>query len=114
VIELVISYTRPQGLAERELDSWLTQQTSGLHAIGATVVVGAADPAGPPERGHRVLRVKVPDASATEAEAFIADLLTDMRLIGLQPKLTRAPAARPTSEEPAERRGSCGCSNTRR
>lgn len=95
MIELVISYRRPQGFAESELRSWLAHQASGLHAIGATVAVGAADPAGPPEHEHQLLRVQVSDATASDIEGCLADLLTDMRLLGLQPEQTRAPAPSP-------------------
>src|SRR5205085_11968850 len=83
MIEVLISYARPQSLDEPELRSWLASQAQTLAAEAVTFL----PPDGPTDRDRNgLVRFALDSDSARSAEDRIADLVTDMRMLGLRPE----------------------------
>jgi hypothetical protein len=82
MIEVVISYQLPEILDEPELRSWLAGQ---MPALSAEVVLL------PPEHSvgqgrDGLVRFGLDADAARSVEDRIADLVTDMRMLGLRPE----------------------------
>jgi hypothetical protein len=83
MIEVLISYGRPDSLDEPELRSWLAGQMQALLAEAVTFL---------PRDGHTdpdrdgLVRFALEADAARSAEDRIADLVTDMRMLGLRPE----------------------------
>ena len=96
MIEVLISYQLPESLAEPELRSWLADQMQALSAEAVAFL--------PPERSadhdhDRLARSALDSDAARSTEDRIADLVTDMRMLGLRPEAVavyHAPRRAPT------------------
>lgn len=88
--KVLISYQLPQSLDASELRSWLGDQMRVLSGDSAELLPGS--PADPP-RDH-LLRFALGSDLSRSAEDRIAELLTDMRMLGLQPRLVAVSDAR--------------------
>jgi hypothetical protein len=83
MIEVLIAYARTESLDEPELRSWLANQLQTLSAEAVTFL--------PPDRPtdhdrDGLVRFALDSDSVRLAEDRIADLVTDMRMLGLQPE----------------------------
>jgi hypothetical protein len=83
MIEVLISYARPESLDEPELRSWLANQVQTLSAEAVTFL--PAEGLTDHDRGGLV-RFALDSDTARSAEDRIADLVTDMRMLGLRPE----------------------------
>jgi hypothetical protein len=82
VIEVLISYCRPAALDEPELRAWLADQVQTLAAQPVTFLPPA------PTMDHDrdgIVRFALDADAARSAEDRIAELVTDMRMLGLGP-----------------------------
>lgn len=82
MIEVLISYCRPESLEEPELRSWLGDQVQTLSAQAVMFL--------PPESTmdhdrDGLVRFALDADTARSAEDRIAELVTDMRMLGLGP-----------------------------
>ena len=103
MIEVLISYRLPERLDEPELRSWLAAQMQTLSA-GAVAFL-------PPESAvdhdrDGLVRLALDSATACSVEDRIADLVTDMRMLGLRPETVAVNRA-PQGDPDASRDGSC-------
>jgi hypothetical protein len=83
MIEVLISYHLPESLDESELRSWLAGQMQALSAVPVAFL--------PPESAvdhdrDGLVRFALEADAARSAEDRIADLVTDMRMLGLRPE----------------------------
>jgi hypothetical protein len=78
--EVLIRLQRP-ALLTPELRAWLAERMDGGRAVLARERSNGSD------RGALLLRLEVPNGSAEALESEVADLLTDLRLLGLRPAL---------------------------
>jgi hypothetical protein len=83
MIEVLIAYARPESLDEPELRLWLANQ---LHTLSAEAVTFL-----PPDRPtdhdrDALVRFALDSDTVRLAEDRIADLVTDMRMLGLRPE----------------------------
>ena len=83
MIEVLISYARPESLDEPQLRSWLANQVQALSAEAVTFL-----PPDEPTAHDRdgLVRFALDSDTARSAEDRIADLVTDMRMLGLRPE----------------------------
>jgi hypothetical protein len=81
VAEVVISIEQPASLSKSEVRAWVNERT---RAGPPAITLDAADRA---ERGALVLRVEAPEDWTGAVEDQIADLMMDMRLLGLRPTI---------------------------
>jgi hypothetical protein len=82
VIAVLISYRRPAGLDEPELRAWLADQVQALSAQPVTFL----PPKPTMEHDHDgIVRFALESDAARSAEDRIAELVTDMRMLGLGP-----------------------------
>ena len=83
MIEVLISYARPESLDEPELRSWLANQVKTLSAEAVTFL----PPDGPTDHDRDgLVRFALDSDTARSAEHRIADVVTDMRMLGLRPE----------------------------
>ena len=84
MIEVLISYQLPESLAEAELRSWLGDQMRVLSGEAAEV-----QPPGSADDPHRnyLLRFALGADPTRSADDRIAELVTDMRMLGLRPEI---------------------------
>jgi hypothetical protein len=83
MIEVLISYARPDSLEEPELRSWLGNQAQALSAEAVTFL----PPDGPTDHDRDgLVRFALDSDTARSVEDRIADLVTDMRMLGLRPE----------------------------
>ena len=82
--EVLIRLERPARLTP-ELRAWLADWMNGGQAILSR------GPANGSNRSRLVLRVEVPGATDQAVQNGIADLMTDLRLLGLRPALVSDP-----------------------
>ena len=82
MIEVLISYARPESLDKPELRSWLANQVKTLSAEAVTFLSG--QPTARDRDG--LVRFALGSDTARLAEDRIADLVTDMRMLGLRPE----------------------------
>ena len=83
MIEVLISYARPESLDKPELRSWLANQVKTLSAEAVTFL----PPDRPTDHDRDGLVRFAPDLDTDRsAEDRIADLVTDMRMLGLRPE----------------------------
>lgn len=80
--EVVIRLQRP-ALMTAEVRMWLGQRVGEGQPMVALGRLERSD------HGELLLRVEVADQSVSAAEHDLADLMTDMRLLGLRPALAR-------------------------
>jgi hypothetical protein len=83
MLEVLISYARPESLDEPELHSWLANQAQALSAEAVTFL----PPDGP--TGHDrdgLVRFAFDSDTERSAEDRIANLVADMRMLGLRPE----------------------------
>ena len=78
--EVLIRLQRP-ALLTPELRAWLADRMDGGRATLARERANGSD------RGALLLRVEVPGVSDDAVESEVADLITDLRLLGLRPAL---------------------------
>lgn len=78
--EILIRLKRP-ALLTPELRAWLADRVDGGRAVLARERANGSD------RGALLLRVEVGDDSDEGVHDQVADLLTDLRLLGLRPAL---------------------------
>ena len=83
MIEVLISYQLPESLDESELRSWLADRMQALSAEAVAFL--------PPESAvdhdrDGLVRFALAADAARSAEDRIADLVTDMRMLGLRPE----------------------------
>ena len=83
MIEVLISYQLPEILDEPELRSWLADRMQALSAEAVAFL--------PPESAvdhdrDGLVRFALEADAARSAEDHIADLVTDMRMLGLRPE----------------------------
>ena len=79
VTEVLISYRMPASLSENEIQAWISRQAASRQP--ALVVTSRHLADGP----VLLLRVAPGLGSATAANEQLADLMMDMRLLGLNP-----------------------------
>lgn len=82
MIEILISYCRPESLDEPELRAWLADQVQTLSAEAVTFL--PPEPTMDHDRDGLV-RFALDADTACSAEDHIAELVTDMRMLGLGP-----------------------------
>jgi len=84
--ELLISFRRPASLAAEDLRSWLANQTRAFALLAGRL---AAEPAASdaPGAGPSLLQVSLPPEAGRTADDRITELLTDMRMLGLNPQI---------------------------
>jgi hypothetical protein len=82
MIEVLISYCRPESLDEPELRAWLADQVQTLSAEAVTFL--PPEPTMDRDRDGLV-RFALDADTARSAEGRIAELVTDMRMLGLGP-----------------------------
>jgi hypothetical protein len=82
VIEVLISYCRPAALDEPELRAWLADQVQTLAAQPVTFL--PPEPTMDHDRDG-IVRFALDADAARSAEDRIAELVTDMRMLGLGP-----------------------------
>ena len=83
MIEVLISYQLPEILDEPELRSWLAGQMQALSAEA----VAFLPPESPVDHDRDgLVRFALEADAARSAEDRIADLVTDMRMLGLRPE----------------------------
>lgn len=87
MIEVLISYQLPAGLDESELHSWLAGRMQALSAEAVAFL-----PPGSVVDHDRdgLVRFTLDSDAASSAEDRIADLVTDMRMLGLRPETVAA------------------------
>lgn len=78
--EILIRLKRP-ALLTPELRAWLADRVDGGRAVLARERANGSD------RGALLLRVEVGDDADEGVQDQVADLLTDLRLLGLRPAL---------------------------
>ena len=102
MIEVLISYQLPESLAEAELRSWLGDQMRVLSGEAAEV-----QPPGSADDPHRnyLLRFALGTDPTRSADDRIAELVTDMRMLGLRPETVAVHRA-PQGDPDASRDGS--------
>jgi len=81
VTEVLISFKRPASLSETEVQNWISKQASGRQPELILSRRHLAD--GP----VLLLRVALGTGSSTAADEQLADLVMDMRLLGLRPRV---------------------------
>jgi hypothetical protein len=79
VTELLISYKMPASLSESEIQAWISKQATSRQPALILTSRHLAD--GP----VLLLRVAPGAGAATAANEQLADLMMDMRLLGLNP-----------------------------
>jgi hypothetical protein len=83
MIEVLISYELPASLDESELRSWLAGRMQALSAEA----VAFLPPESPTDRhDDGLVRFALDSDAAGSVEDRIADLVTDMRMLGLRPE----------------------------
>lgn len=82
--ELLISFRRPASLAAEDLRSWLANQTRAFGLLAGRL---AAEPAASDAPGPSLLQVSLPPEAGRTADDRITELLTDMRMLGLNPEI---------------------------
>jgi hypothetical protein len=80
VAEVLVRLQRP-ALMTAEMRAWLSQRVANGQSALALGRLERSD------RGELVLRIEVEAESVAAAQQDLADLLTDMRLLGLRPAL---------------------------
>jgi hypothetical protein len=78
--EILIRLQRP-ALLTPELRAWLADRMDGGRAVLARERTNGSD------RGGLLLRIEVPKEYDEAVENEVADLMTDLRLLGLRPAL---------------------------
>jgi hypothetical protein len=103
MIEVLISYCRPESLDEPELRVWLAEQVQTFSAQAVTFL-----PPEPTMDGDRdgIVRFALDSASTRSAEDRIAELVTDMRMLGLGPDTVAVHHAPPPVLDAGEDRSS--------
>jgi hypothetical protein len=81
VIEVLISLNRPASMSDSDLQAWISQQATGHEPAP---VLSRRHPSDGPAL---LLRVALGAASAGGADERLADLMMDMRLLGLRPTI---------------------------
>ena len=96
MIEVLISCARPESLDEPELRSWLADQIQALS--GRSSRVPAAER---PARHDRdgLVRFALDSDSVRSVEDRIAELVTDMRMLGLRPEAAAVYRGPPRSSD---------------
>ena len=89
--ELLISFRRPASLAAEDLRSWLANQTRAFGLLAGRL---AAEPAASDAPGPSLLQVSLPPEAGRTADDRITELLTDMRMLGLNPHSLRQSTVR--------------------
>jgi hypothetical protein len=84
--ELLISFRRPTSLPSEDLSSWLASQRRAFALLAGRLAAEPAtsDAAG---AGSSLLQVSLPAGTGRTADARITELLTDMRMLGLNPQI---------------------------
>ena len=78
--EVVITFHRPPSMSASEMRAWVVDRAL---ARRRALVLSVPD-ASSPQHGLR-LRVEIDDSKRETAEDELADLMMDMRLLGLRP-----------------------------
>jgi hypothetical protein len=81
VAEVLIAFERPASMSKSEMRTWVSERG---RAGPPAIALGGADGA---EGDDRVLRVDVRGDSTGAVEDLLADLMMDMRLLGLRPTI---------------------------
>ena len=87
MIEVLISYQLPAGLDESELRSWLAGR---MRALSAEAVAFLPPASVVDHDRDGLVRFALDSDAASSAEDRIADLVTDMRMLGLRPETVAA------------------------
>jgi hypothetical protein len=81
VSEVWISFQRPASMTELEMRSWITKRAgAGQPELALRGRAGSPDQA-------RLLRAELHAESIESADEQLADLMMDMRLLGLRPSI---------------------------
>jgi hypothetical protein len=80
----VISFQRPASMSESEMRAWIAERA---RAHQPRLALGAQHGS---DNEHRLLRVKVPAHGDGAADEQLAELMMDMRLLGLRPMVLPA------------------------
>jgi hypothetical protein len=83
MIEVLISYQLPANLDESALRSWLANQ---MQALSAEAVAFLPPGSAADHDRDGLVRFALDSDAACSAEDRIADLVTDMRMLGLRPE----------------------------
>jgi hypothetical protein len=85
VVELLIGFDRPESLPDSELRSWIDERDrTGRPALALGRAVGG--------RTSELLWVTAASDAMATAEDQVADLILDMRLLGLRPTVVAHPS----------------------
>jgi hypothetical protein len=84
---MLISFQRPASMTELEMRSWITKRSA---AGGPALALRGRDG---PEDQTRLLRAELQAESIGAAEEQLADLMMDMRLLGLRPSIVSSAGA---------------------
>jgi len=83
---VLITLRRPASMSRSEMSGWISERAQPR---SAAITLGVSDSA---EKGLQVLRVEVRGHWTQAAEDQLADLMMDMRLLGLRPEIVSAPS----------------------
>jgi hypothetical protein len=86
--EVLIGFRRPESMSEAAMRSWMESRVAARRPV---IALGASNDAEP----DGVLRMTVTGHEDGAAEDQIADLMLDMRLLGLRPTVVSGPGVRP-------------------
>lgn len=86
VAEVVITFERPASMSTSEMSAWVSERAQ---ARSPAIALDVPDRA---ERGRQVLRVAVRGEWTEAADDQLADLMMDMRLLGLRPTVMPNPS----------------------
>jgi hypothetical protein len=81
VTEVLISFQRPASMTELEMRSWITKRSAASQPV---LALRRRD--GPAHQA-RLLRAELQAESVEAAEEQLAELMMDMRLLGLRPSI---------------------------
>jgi hypothetical protein len=84
VNEVMISFERPPSMSDAEMRAWIAERA---HSSEPALML-----AGPESASAELLCVELPTSSIEAARAQLAELMMDMRLLGLRPEVVRTRA----------------------
>jgi hypothetical protein len=84
VAEVLVSFELPWSMSGSEMRAWINERAQTRSPAITLCVTDCAD------RDPQVLRVQVPGEWTGAAEDQLADLVMDMRLLGLRPTILSA------------------------
>jgi hypothetical protein len=85
VAAVLITFERPASMSRSEVSGWISERAQPR---STAITLGVADSA---EKDLEVVRVEVRGNWTEAAQDQLADLMMDMRLLGLRPEIVSTP-----------------------